>query len=130
MAEETTCTACGREVRTVLTVNDHRRKLDPAPDPAGTVVRVVSLAADGTRTVRARILSGAELPALETAWTLHDLTCPESEHTRRRAYAAKAKCRGCGFVMDPWLADNGYAMHIGCLAPLDLRAGLREKRTA
>jgi hypothetical protein len=130
MTEETTCTACGREVRTVLTVNDHRRKVDPTPDPAGTVVRVVSHTPDGTRTVRARILPGTELPAQETAWTLHDLTCPESFHAKRRAYAAQPKCRGCATPMDPWLTENGYPMHICCLPPLDLRDGLREKKSA
>ena len=105
---------CGAIVRWVLTEAGRRMPLDEDPHPDGTVV--LRHGPDGA--VRAHVLTGAELPAQETAWRPHWQTCPDSSQLRRRKAAAAKRCRTCGCGMDPWLPAHGYGAHIGCL-PVD-----------
>lgn len=105
------CPACGQDTEVVITDGDLRIRVDPGHHPDGTVhVRELT---DGR--VRARILTGSELPATEPARRDHRRTCPRSSHAVRRNDAAAVKCGVCRTRMDPWLAENGYHAHINCL---------------
>ena len=106
---------CEARVRHVLTEGGLRIALDPTPDPHGTVVRVVT---DGK--VRARILTGTELPAQTTAWRQHS--------HRRRVH----RCDACGFPLDDWLVEHGHRFHVNCQPPTaaELRAAIETVRSA
>jgi hypothetical protein len=109
--ETATCRLCGGRVRAVLTVEASRMWVDADPHPAGTVV--VSSLPDGR--IRARVLPGTELPAQAPAWRMHRVTCPASADFRRRRDATAPRCAaGCGYVMDPWLAEHGHRFHPLC----------------
>jgi hypothetical protein len=78
----------------------------------------------------ARVLTGLELPALETAWRRHTSTCPESPEARRRRARAAPRCRVCGGAMDPELtALETWDCHPSCQPP-DLREVLAHVRQA
>lgn len=96
---DTTCTACGAPIRWVITIGDRRMPLDPEPHEDGNVVPVV---VDGGL-VRARVLTGAELPAQEPAFRAHFVTCPQAAEFRRRRIATTPRCHGCGQPLDPVL---------------------------
>lgn len=117
-AEETlpTCSACGAPVRWVLTLGDRRMPLDPEPHEDGNVVRRTTK--EGA--VRAKVLTGEELPAQETAWRSHFVTCPQADTFRRRKALSRKKCRGCTYPLDKALADAGEVYHPTC-APTDVR---------
>lgn len=76
---------CGAPCRWLLSLADYRVCINwPTPDPTGTVVlRVV----DGRE--RAQILPGAQLPAQETAYRLHE--CPKPP--------IGPACASCGLPM-------------------------------
>jgi hypothetical protein len=95
------CRDCGGPVLPVITEQGRRLELDPDPHPDGTVVRVM---VDGRPL--ARVLTGLELPALETAWRRHTATCPESSEARRRRARAAPRCRVCTGPLDPNLAAH------------------------
>jgi hypothetical protein len=102
---------------------------DPDPHPDGTVI-ITHLEPDGR--ARGRVLTGTELPAPAdvVAYQLHEKTCRASKEHARLEYLKQPKCRACNTVMDPWLPANGYAMHINCLPPLDLREAVAAARQA
>jgi hypothetical protein len=111
-----TCTGphCGREIRWVITLGDKRLPLDPDPSPDGNVV--LERQPDGS--IRARVLTGHELPAQGNAWVPHHRTCPDAADFRRRQAATAPRCRaGCGYPMDPWLAAHGWRYHVLCAPP-------------
>lgn len=106
---------CGRPILWVMTIGNARMPLDPNPHPDGNVVPVHL----GPGNVRARILTGNDLPALEPAYMPHHRTCPDSEHYRRRKAATAPKCAaGCGIPLHPMLVEAGERYHVNC-APLD-----------
>jgi hypothetical protein len=126
-----TCPApnCGNTCWLVLTTGGHRILLNPEPHPDGTIT--IRRLDDGT--IRGHILTGDQLPAQDEAWVRHDTTCIDSPHSKRRAYARAPKCRACQLPMDAWLPANGWAYHVNCEPPADMRARVnatREKRTA
>lgn len=97
------CPRCGRPIRWVLTGTGRRIAIDLDPDPAGTVVRGED---PGDGTVRARVLTGVEMPAQETAWTRHEATC--------RARLGP-RCRTCRGPMDAGLArSERWTTHPSC----------------
>lgn len=97
------CPRCGRPIRWVLTGTGRRIAIDPEPDPAGTVIRVED-PSDGT--VRARILTGVEMPAQETAWIRHEAIC---------RVRPGPLCRTCRGPMDAGLArSEGWTTHPSC----------------
>jgi hypothetical protein len=94
------CSACLAPIRWETSEGDRRIPLDPDPDPAGTVVLV-----PGKRGgIRARVLNGGQLPAQETAYVPHWVTCPQGKDFKRRRHAAAPKCKACGMPMDADLA--------------------------
>lgn len=115
---------CGRPIRWVLTVGGKRMPLDPDPAPDGNVVRTV---VEGS--VRARVLTGDELPAQDPAWVPHHRTCPAAAQFRRNRARAVKRCRGCTDPLDPVLAAAGDLYHPLC-APTDLREQVERARAA
>lgn len=87
------CRSCGEPIRWFLTITGRRIPIDPTPHPAGTVIRIT----DENGRVRARVLTGNELPAQETAWRDHRATC-----TRIRAGPRCTRCQG---LLDPDVAE-------------------------
>lgn len=109
----TTCTACGAPLVWVVTVGGRRMPLDPDPHPAGNVVRVA-----GRTGPRARVLTGGEMPAQETAWRAHFTTCPNASEFRRRKAAAAPRCTTCGDPMNAELTRRtGWTEHPACPPP-------------
>lgn len=100
-----TCTACGAVIRWVITIGDRRMPLDVDAHEDGNVVPVV---VDGGL-IRARVLTGAELPAQQTAYRAHFVTCPQASEFRRRKTATTPRCHGCGQPLDPILSRRGNA---------------------
>lgn len=86
------CRGCRTRVRYVLTLGGKRIALDPAPHPDGTVVLEPDL--------RARILTGDQLPAQRQAYREH----------RCGQVARPRLCRAC---REPIHAAAG-ALHPGC----------------
>jgi hypothetical protein len=39
-----------------------------------------------------------------------------------------ALCHVCGCLLDPWLAENGYPVHIGCIGKLSVQERARARR--
>lgn len=113
--ETSRCTGsgCGANIWHALTVEGRRVALEPHPSPHGTVILAN---VDGR--IRAKLLTGAELPAQQQAWVRHILTCPASPERQRRTQAAAPKCGyRCGVRMDPWLIEHGYTSHPNCSDP-------------
>jgi hypothetical protein len=106
-----TCGDCRQPVRWVITEEGRRIEIDPDPvDDDGNVVPVV---VDGH--TRARILTGAELPADGPAYRRHVSTCPESPEARKRRARLAPRCRVCLFPMDPTLARlEQWTTHPAC----------------
>lgn len=103
-----TCTA---RIRWVITLAGARMPLEPQPDPDGNVIAV--RLEDGS--IRARVLTGAELPAQQTAWMPHWRNCPDSPEYRRRKTRTGPKCKACGGPMDPDLArTERWTTHPSC----------------
>lgn len=84
------CRSCRTRVRWVTTTTGQRMPLDLGDQPDGTIVPVYAETADGTRTVRARVLAGPELATARANHTplyrSHFATCPHTD-THRRATA-------------------------------------------
>lgn len=119
------CSGCSAPMRWVLTVGGRRMPLNPEPHPAGNVVL-----RDTKHGLRAEVLTGSQLPAQETAYRAHFVTCPRSSDYRRRKAITTARCRGCGHPLDPVLAASGDVYHPTC-APSDLAEHAdRARRTA
>lgn len=115
---------CGAPVRWILTVGGRRMPLDLEPSLDGNIVPHTM--PDGT--VRGRVLTGDELPALDPCWVPHTRTCPDSGDFRRRQAATTPKCRaGCGIPLDPWLVKTGARYHVNCEPP-DLREHVETAR--
>ena len=117
----TACRACSRGVRWAVTEAGARILVDADPHPDG-VVTVVSTPAG----VRARILTGAQLPAQETAYQPHARTCP---HAVRQAPRGP-RCERCRGPMPTDLARlERWRWHPNCdpreQAGLDLARRLR-----
>ena len=103
-----------------MTIGNRRFPLDPEPSEDGNVVLVE---VDGR--TRARVLTGTELPAQQTAYRPHFVTCANGADFRRRHVA---RCRACHNVMDPWLPEHGYTTHVGCAVPRDIRDQVEHAR--
>lgn len=102
--KDTTCTSCGAPVRWVVTVTGRRIALDPDPHPGGNVIPTV----EGGKP-RARVLTGAEMPAQTVAWRQHAATCPRTRTDR-------ALCTACRSPLDPALAaaEPWHTTHPTC----------------
>lgn len=87
-----TCRCCRTPVRYRLTIGGKRIAVDPAPHPDGTVVLEPDL--------RARILTGDQLPAQTVAYREH----------RCGQVARPRLCRACHKPIDP----AAGALHPGC----------------
>lgn len=126
-ADLPTCSGCGAPVRWVLTVGGRRMPLDPDPHPDGNVVRVTI---DGGL-VRAKVLTGAEMPAQDVAWRAHWTTCPASEGFRRRKTATTPRCVACRRPLDAGWAAAGHRYHVLCAppGPGELRAAVAAHAT-
>lgn len=99
---EDKCPRCGAPVWWRLSVEGTRLRLDAAPSPKGTVI-ILDL--DGR--VRAKCLTGPELPAQQEAWTLH--ACA------RRDGAPDPNCVACGRPMPRDIATElGWTDHPAC----------------
>lgn len=119
--ETSRCTGdgCGADIWHAISVEGRRVALELRPSPRGTVVLV-----DIDGRIRAKLLTGAELPAQQEAWVRHVLTCPTSPERQRRTQAAAPKCgHRCGVRMDPWLIEHGYTSHPNCSDPPTLSRG-------
>lgn len=116
----TTCPSesCGDPIRYVLTEHGSRLAIEPDPHPDGTVV--VHQVGDGR--VRARILTGEQLPAQVTAWRRHDAVCPDGRTARRRKAATTPRCRVCRLTLHQLAVDAGWTTHPLCGPPEDFRA--------
>lgn len=129
----TACKApgCGQMIRWLFTEARKRIPLDPDPHPDGTVVLVKV----GHETL-ARVLTGAQLPAQETAYRAHFATCPGSDAMRKhkaREFARDVargpicEAEACGLPMHAGLARaEGWRFHPCC----DPREGARRVPTA
>jgi hypothetical protein len=84
-----TCTLCHAPIVWRLTVGNRRFRLEPEPAEGGNVV-VVTLP-DGT--VRAKVLTGPEMPAQQEAYRIH--ACARPERVVRR----------CGVCWQPLPAE-------------------------
>lgn len=103
-----TCTA---HVRWVYTLAGARMPLEPDPHPDGNVIRV--RLEDGS--IRAKVLTGVELPAQQTAWMPHWRNCPDSPLYRERKTRIGPKCKACEAPMDPDLARRErWTTHPSC----------------
>lgn len=114
----TRCKSCGGLQLWCVTIGGKRIGLDPRPSVIGTVV--VTHLDDGT--VRGRVLTGEELPAMVEAHRPHDRTCPA---TARTPEESGPKCSACRCVLDEWLVGQGYTRHINCLSAAAQRPAAR-----
>lgn len=116
---------CGAPIRFVQTELGRRLPIDPQPHPDGTVIAIKQ--PDGTTV--ARVLSGDQLPAQQTAWRPHWATCPASPQFRKRKARIARRCRVCGKPMDPDLAlRERWTTHPAC-DPAGHRPGSVTERT-
>lgn len=127
-----TCSSprCGAPLRWGLTTSGKRIPLNPVPDPAGNVI-FERVGVD----IRARILTGPDMPAQVEAWMPHWNTCPDAPEYRRRRdqalereRARRDRCPACGERLDPWLATQGFDRHICCLPPITDAEAIAEAR--
>lgn len=88
---ESTCPRCRAHGHWRLSISNRRLFLDADPDPTGNVV-VVEL---GDGRVRAKVLTGAEMPAQQQAFRQH--ACPRAERPG-------PPCSVCRLPMDRDLA--------------------------
>ena len=114
-----TCTGdgCAAPIVWALTEGGRRIPLNPDPHPDGTVILT-----DHDGRTRARILTGPELPAQQTAWQAHWATCPASSTFRRRKGATTPKCRACRLPLHQLAVDAGWTTHPLCGPPEEFRA--------
>lgn len=95
------CPKCGAVTFWRLSVEGTRLRLDTVPDPGGNVVLTQ---VDGKD--RARVLTGAEMPAQQEAFTQHKCTKP----------SRPPRCQVCGRAMLPaeFFRRTGRTVHPGC----------------
>ncbi len=105
-----TCRDCGAPVVNALTEGGRAIELDADPHPDGTVVLY-----DVDGHARARVLTGAQLPATQPARQRHSTTCRESPAARARRAKHAPRCRACNQLMDPQLAARErWTEHPAC----------------
>lgn len=126
----TACKApgCGQMIRWLFTEARKRIPLDPDPHPDGTVVLVKV----GHETL-ARVLTGAQLPAQETAYRAHWATCPGSDAMRAKKAREAARgplCGGCGSAMPADLAGLEHWEFHPCCDPRYRRPAARRRAGA
>jgi len=99
---EETCPRCGARVWWRLSVEGTRLRLDADPSAAGTVI-ILDLAG----AVRAKCLTGPELPAQQEAFRMHACARP--------AGPPDPNCVVCGRAMPGDIArELGWIDHPGC----------------
>lgn len=102
---------CAAIIRWAVTREGRRMPLNLDPDPAGNVV----IETNATGEVRARVLTGHELPALGEAWMPHWKTCPDSKEFKAAQHRHAPKCTVCRKPMDPDLARRErWTTHPSC----------------
>ncbi len=97
------CPACGTSTIIVLTEGGYRIRVEPGRVPGGTVMPTTT----GGK-VRARILTGTELPAPGGAYVDHRKTCGKAKGPKAPT------CLADGYPLDPWLVERGERYHVGC----------------
>jgi len=126
--DTTTCTGqgCGATIRWVITIAGRRMPINPDPHPDGTIIREVT-----PEGIRARVLTGDQLPAQQTAWQPHWVTCPDSPQFRDRKARTTPRCRACSGPLDPWLVAQGRPWHVLCEPPTraEIEAAMRHAKT-
>lgn len=107
MDAERWCLGCGAGLRTVMTVGGRRRELETTPHPDGNhIMRLVPVVGGG-RGWRARVLTGAELPAQQAAHRMHH--CPGVKQPKGPL------CIVCHQPMTRDIAlQLGWTTHPGC----------------
>jgi hypothetical protein len=108
-------------VRWVITLGSRRWPLDPEPVEAGTVILVER--PDGS--IRARVLTGAELPAPAGVPTYQMHACWRG----RTGHPTGPRCRRCKGPMDPHLAHLERWTEHPCCEPEFQRALARANST-
>lgn len=111
---------CGAVIRWLFTESGRRMPLDVDPHPDGTVVLV-----EHEGKTLARVLTGAQLPAQETAWRPHWATCPASDAMRAKRARTAARgplCSGCGGPIPADLAEAEGWTHHPCCDPAERAA--------
>jgi hypothetical protein len=125
------CPKCEAATYFRLSVEGTRLRLDAQPSPAGTVI-ILDL--DGK--VRAKCLTGPELPAQQEAWRMHECV--------RRSGLPDPKCAVCSWAMRPgdfframrWTThpgtgcDSEYQAEVARLAVDTKRAARQLRRSA
>ncbi|MDP9828067.1 hypothetical protein [Kineosporia succinea] len=105
----------------MITLGGRRRELEVDPHPDGTHVLTEVPAIGGGMAVRARVLSGVDLPAQEPAYRSH--TCPAPP---------PPKAPRCGICQGPMPIDvatlEGWTMH-PCCDPAYQREAARQRTT-
>lgn len=107
---DTTCRACGQPIRWVITEGGRRIALDPDPVDGGNIVPIYV-----EDRLRARVLTGTELPHEGPAWRRHSAACPESAEARARRARLAPRCTVCLNPMDTDLARlEQWTTHPAC----------------
>ena len=105
------CSLCGAEVRRVITLGAIIRDLEPEPRPAGNHIIVTNDQGE----IRAKVLTGPELPAEQDAYVIHK--CPP-----KPVAATGPACAACGLPMHAELAaSQGWRTHPSCVDPEDAK---------
>jgi hypothetical protein len=117
------CSLCGAEVTRVITLGAKIRDLEPKPRPTGNHILVTNSQGE----VRAKVLTGPEMPAQQDAYVIH--TCPP-----KPVVATGPKCVACGLPMHAELAaSQGWRTHPSCVDPDDAKREalqqIRRRRT-
>ena len=105
----------------VLTVGGNRIRVEPGRVPDGTVLPT----REGDL-IRARVLTGPDLPAPGGAYVDHRKTCGKARGPKAPT------CLADGFPLDPWLVAQGERYHVGCkpMTGREILAAAAETSTA
>lgn len=101
MTDPDVCSSCGARVKRVITIGAAIRDLEPEPRPDGNTIIV-----DHEGRIRARVLTGDEMPAQQEAFKAHQ--CPPKPRPG-------PPCARCTLPMNRELAlAEGWVDHPAC----------------
>ncbi|WP_130011988.1 hypothetical protein [Serinicoccus sediminis] len=121
------CSRCGAPIVWGETDAGKTMPLDPLPCPgSGNVIRVPS-----GRRMLLRVLGPSALPVVgRTAYRCHFATCPNADQLRARRDSrpdGAKPCPVCRYRMDPWLRENNYPAHPGCMDDFEARGATTDQ---